>query len=160
MSAWEATSFFQWVCGIEVGGAINLLFAIVTVFIAGMAVLIQKDQKKTAQKQTDIMETLSRIEAHKFKREERTFKNKLFDSILHLTARVAFNAEDKNVSKERMEFYALHRKEVPDYFPDEVQVLCKLYADYHSEKSEEKARIKESILKQWVLIYPRSEDYF
>lgn len=52
MTAWEATSFQQWICSVSVGDIINLLFALGTIFIAAMAYKIQKTQVKLMKDQT------------------------------------------------------------------------------------------------------------
>ena len=159
MSAWEAYSFFQWLCGITVGDAINFLFALATVSVAVLAYRIQKSQTKYAELQTVIMHKLSEIEECKFKREEGVFKNKLFTAILHLTSRT-FGDADHPADNKYIEFYALHRKEIPKLFPDEVQKLCELYEKFYATKGEAQKKLKDNILAQWLLVYDHAREYF
>lgn len=52
MTAWEATSFYQWICSVSVGDIINLLLVGSTIFIAVMAYRIQKTQVSLMKDQT------------------------------------------------------------------------------------------------------------
>lgn len=52
MTAWEATSFRQWVCSVSVGDIVNLLLALSTFWVAIMAYRIQKTQVKLLKDQT------------------------------------------------------------------------------------------------------------
>ena len=65
MTAWEATSFYQWICSVSVGDIINLFFALGTISMAVLTFVLLRRQTQIIETQAQDGDSKQRIKMSK-----------------------------------------------------------------------------------------------
>lgn len=118
MTAWEATSFWQWMCSVSVGDIINLLFAVGTISMAVLTFILLR-------RQTMILE----IEAND---KDTKFIRKVELALVKLRLTMLFG--EGKLAEAEMKFVEDERHNISRLFCDEsnkaITDLLHVYYDY------------------------------
>lgn len=148
MTAWEATSFRQWICSVSVGDIINLLFAFGTIAVAVLAYRIQRAQIRYSQMQTVITKRLASIESKRFKNEQYTLRKDLLISIMlksaHSLIDTEFNGEKANHDLE------IYKEKLPEMFSEDV---CKMLQLIEERKISSDPQRQEDLMDEAITLW-------